>query len=124
MDGGDLLFVPGEPSTADDLTNALKAHKPEVLALLQHRAGEPETWRAAFVRWLDENYTVHLRRSSGAGFRNLALHFRTWADSYGWPCSEAVCRVLLEELCFEIRSVKGTELVQGLVPKSDLETGP
>lgn len=124
VDGADILFVPGEQSTADSLTDALRAHKGEILTLLQSTPPDDlESWRAPFVAWVDENYTLHLKKSSGAGFRNLARHFRAWAESNGWPCSEPVCRVLLEELCFEIRMVHGVEMVQGLVPKSDLEAG-
>lgn len=118
------------------LTEPTKTPTPPILSVLSvHTLGvlnqetasddpvavDPEAWRAPFVAWLDRYYTLHLGKQTGTGFRNLARHYREWEEGNGRSCSEAVCRAMLEELCFEIRTVQGVEMVQGLVLKSDLE---
>lgn len=78
-----------------------------------------DAWRAPFVRWIDAHYAIHL--GSGTGFKNLARHYREWEEQNGRSCTDEICRAMLEELCFEIRMVQGDELVQRLVPRTDLK---
>jgi hypothetical protein len=48
VDGEDILFTPGDPSTADNLEDALRSHKAEVIRLLQLRDDPlPVEWLTA-----------------------------------------------------------------------------
>jgi hypothetical protein len=118
--GSDILFTPGDPTTADALTDDLRTHKAAILALLQPRADDPETWRAPFVEWLDSACVLFERASCG-----LAVLHRLCCDCARArgeaPCTKDVFRAMLAELFFPLREVGGTELVDGLILKDDLQ---
>jgi hypothetical protein len=79
-----------------------------------------DAWRAPFIEWLDSICTLCTRGSSGLD----ALHrdYIEWELSRdGVPCTRDAFRTMIRELCFPIREVCGTELVQGLCFREDSE---
>jgi hypothetical protein len=114
IDCGDIVIAPKE--AAMPILEELRTHKAEILALLQPRADDPESWRAPFVEWIDANCVPFERASSGL----VVLH-RLYLAQAAQPCTRDVFRAMLAELCFPIREVGGTELVDGLILKDDLQ---
>ncbi len=115
IEGETLVIAPRK--AWEPVVDQLRQHKPAIIAGLRER--ELAAWRAPFVEWLDRYYTLHLGKQTGTGFRNLARRYRECEEGNG--CPDEICRAMLKELCFEIRTVQGVELVQGLVLRSDLE---
>jgi hypothetical protein len=81
---------------------------------------DPTEWREPFVRWMDSTCALSERGASGLDVLHR-LHTEWEIVQNGMPCTREVFRSLLLELCFPIRSVFETELVEGLILKEDRE---
>jgi len=120
VDGPDLLFVPGDPDTADDLTNDLRVHKPEILALLQG-IGEQEPNRDGNTLpsdWLLERCVYRDRCWGGIGA--LYLDLARWCASHSRPGPDSR-QAFAAELQAEGFAVTTDGLVYGLLLHEDWE---
>lgn len=93
-DGDRLLVSPRERIT-DGLRDALRAVKPELLALLAERASQPEPdWRAASARYMQHHACCRVCVGAGlTGSARCSTGARLWgayvepcdADRTAWP---------------------------------------
>jgi hypothetical protein len=111
IDGPDIRFRPGDPRSADELEQALRAHKPEILALLRLR-DDPLP-----VEWLTARCV--LRDGESEETSELLIDLATWKAMLGLSTftSRAAFESALRAEGFRVRDgrVYGLHLAPQLV---------
>jgi hypothetical protein len=133
VDGEWIVIYPSEAGAP--LVEALRQHKPEILALLRSRTedgrralpniGEdgvslcdPAMWREGFSRWIASACVRHWRLHGGVG--RLHVAFAEWTvQQREVPCSRGVFERLVREQGWEIDATRG--LVDGLMLRKDAD---
>lgn len=116
VEGDRLVIVPRQAGIP--LLPQLREHKPEIVALLQKRASDPETWRAGFVAWALESCALREDFEDSQSVASLLIDFAEWCAAHdAVPCQRAVFEMLLNEAGFPLKD----GLAVGIVLKVDLE---
>lgn len=80
VEGDRLVIVPRQAGIL--LLPQLREHKPEILALLQKRAGDPETWRAGFVAWVLDSCALREDYEDSQSVASLLIDFAEWCAAH------------------------------------------
>lgn len=116
VEGDRLVIVPRQAGIP--LLPQLRAYKPEIVALLQKRASDPETWRAGFFAWVLESCELREGCEDSQSVASLLLDFAEWCAVHD---ADAPCRVMFERLLSDSGFPLKDGLAVGVVLKLDLE---
>jgi hypothetical protein len=116
VEGDCLVIVPRRAGIP--LLPQLQEHKPEILALLQQRARDPETWRARFVTWLLESCELRKGCKDSQSVASLLIDFAEWCAAHD---ADAPCREMFERLLSDSGLPLKNGLAVGIALKVDLE---
>ncbi len=114
VEGDQLVIEPGE--AAEPLVDELRAHKAQIIALIQSPAHDPEAWKEDFHHW-SLDHCMYLDRCLG-GIGTLCSDFGEWATGHSSvPCTRQTFERLLTDAGFFFAD----GMVYGLILKVDLE---
>jgi hypothetical protein len=113
VEGDKLVIEPRE--AAEPLVDELRAHKAQIIALIQSPTHDPEAWMEDFHRWALDRCVYRDRCFGGIGA--LWSDFGEWAVGHSSvPCTRRTFELLLTDFGFFFAE----GMIYGLILKADL----